>query len=116
MQPFSVEVLTYTKSEALSVPIQRGKFYGLVVVVVEELAVLSVVIPVSISFFTPSLASLNSRIPLPRPRASSGILRPPKKITTASSNHNHSPPPGIDIRRVGLTFSIVIGLEFYMRR
>jgi hypothetical protein len=41
----------------------------------------------------PSFASLNSFMPLPNPRASSGMRLPPKKIRITTTRRKISPPP-----------------------
>src|SRR6476660_8408450 len=69
------------------------------VVVLEGLLSFSL-IPSSISLFTLLFASLNSRIPRPRPRMNSGILRPPKRTNTARMIKIHSVPPGIESNNI----------------
>src|SRR5664279_2168119 len=76
-----------------------GDSYGWLVVVVVEDVVLDFGVsfmPSSNSFFTLFLASLNSRIPRPRPFMNSGIFLPPNKIKTARIISIHSEPPGAD--------------------
>src|SRR5450631_4232644 len=77
----------------------KADSYRLLIVVVAEVGGLDFAvsfIPSSNSLFTLFLASLNSRIPRPRPFMNSGIFLPPKNIKTARIISIHSEPPGAD--------------------
>lgn len=54
----------------------------------------------SISLLISRVASLNSRIPFPSPRANSGIFLAPKKTNTRRMMIIHSQPPGIPIKNI----------------
>src|SRR5450432_1448927 len=93
--------------------------YGLFVVVVVEAGGLVFGVsfkPSSNSFFTLLLASLNSRIPRPRPFMNSGIFLPPNNIKTARIISIHSEPPGADNKNVHWRKWLNIYLTFKAQR
>jgi len=87
--------------------------YALLVLLVLGACILSLsFMPFSISVLMPSLASLNSRIPLPIPLASSGIFLPPNSSTTMSSVTINSMPFGTNKSKCGQRFEIDILKSF----
>jgi hypothetical protein len=67
--------------------------------------------PFSNSADTFSFALLNSRIPFPTPRISSGIFLPPNNRSTITMIRIHSDPPGMEIKNGKLIKDISVFLE-----